>query len=346
MKNIVVSLMLIITMPILLAQSRVALHSGENVTIFGGGNAFIDAYNQAVDGDYIYLPGGSLNFPSVINKSLTIIGVGHYPEATTATNKTVLTGNLNVGENADGLSLEGIHLTGTLTFITNQMVDFVSIKRARIGNINYSGTGTTPCSSNIIRESIIDGNINTTNANSILITNNIIGGTIIGGVDLTISNNIMLYQQHVYQQFTSSLVSNNIHLWNNPSINYHLIYGNCVNNTFIKNVTRQNIVTANNTFIDNYSNIDLAGVFQSIPSGDFNYAQNYTLLPAAENTYPGNDNTQVGIYGGLFPYKTHAVPRNPSITAKIIASETNANGQLPVQVTVEAQTYQSKKRKS
>jgi hypothetical protein len=337
MKNLFLSILLFLLSSTAWTQSRVALHSGENITIFSGGNAFIEAYNEAVDGDYIYLPGGSLNFPATIDKSLTIIGVGHYPQATMATNKTVLTGNLNIGGNADGLYLEGFHLTGSLTFLTNQKADFVSMKRVRLGAVNYAGDATNPCSSNVIRESVIDGNIITNNANSILITNNIIAGSIVGGTDLTISNNMMLFDFYVYQNFTSSLVTNNIHLWNNPSSNYHLIYVNCVNNTFVKNITRQNIVYGANTFVDNYSNVDLATVFESVPTAVFSYDQNYAMLPAAQTTFTGNDTTQVGIFGGLFPYKTNAVPGNPSITSKTIASETNANGQLPVQVTVAAQ---------
>lgn len=336
MKNLFLSILLILVSSTAWMQSRIALHSGENITIFSGGNAFIEAYNQAVDGDYIYLPGGSLNFPGTIDKSLTIIGVGHYPQATLATNKTVLTGNLSIGGNADGLYLEGFHLTGTLTFLTNQKADFVSIKRIRLGAINYSGGGTTPCSSNVIRESVIDGNINTHNANGILISNTIIGGVIIGGTDLTITNNIFTFDYHIYQQFTNSLVSNNIHTGINQ-LNYPLIHATCVNNTFVKNVSRMNLIVPSNTFADNFNSVDIGTVFESLPPAVFGYTQNYALLPAAQTTFTGNDGTQVGLMGGLFPYKTHAVPRNPSIISKTIASETNANGQLPVQVTAAAQ---------
>ena len=70
----------------------------------------------------------------------------------------------------------------------------------------------------------------------------------------------------------------------------------------------------------------------------FKYDLNYELLPAAQTAFLGTDGTQIGIYGGVFPYKTNAVPTNPSITAKTIGSNTNSNGQLPVQVTVNAQS--------
>lgn len=122
-----------------------ALHSNGKVTIFGCGNPFIEAYNAAVDGNTIYLPGGNLLYPGTIDISLPIKGVSHYPVKTTATNKTELSGNLRIGGNADYLHLEGILLTGKLYFANNQKVDFVTLKRNRIYGISYSLNGTIPC---------------------------------------------------------------------------------------------------------------------------------------------------------------------------------------------------------
>jgi hypothetical protein len=45
----------------------------------------------------------------------------------------------------------------------------------------------------------------------------------------------------------------------------------------------------------------------------------------------------VGIYGGLFPYKEGAVPLNPHISLKNIAPQTDVNGDLNIQLKVNAQ---------
>lgn len=334
MKNLLINSILMLFCTVLMAQTRVALHSGNNVSIFGGNSAFIDAYNAAIDGDLIYLPGGNLNYPPTIDKSLTIIGVGHYPEATAATNKTVLTGNLNIGENADGLNLEGIHVTGQLGFLSNEKADFVSLRRNRFGSILYNGNGTNPCASNVISECVIDGNITASNADELLITNSIISGGINTGVALTISNNIFTYNNYVYSNLTNSIISNNIH-FKNSSIG--LTNSGTIGNTFLNNIFKTVLPSGSNTFINNYTDVDLLDVFESVPNVIFDYNQNYNLSPDAQTNYLGADGTQVGIYGGLFPYKLNAVPRNPSITSKNISSETNADGELPVQVMVEAQ---------
>jgi hypothetical protein len=334
MKKLILSLLMLLMATLLWAQYRVALHSNGNVTIFGGGNPFTEAYNAAVDGDTIYLPGGNLLFPGTIDKSLTIKGVGHYPVATTATNKTELSGNLTIGANADYLHIEGIHLTGTLNFATNAKVDFVTLKRNRFGNINYQGSGTTPCENNVISENIIDGTINAVNASYLFISNNLIEGVIANGTQLGVSNNIFLYSgSYLLQAVTNSNITNNIFLTNSTAV----FYSGAAGNNLTKNIFKITPTIGPNTVLDNYTNVDMTTVFETVPVDQFDYDRNYSLLSAAQSTYLGNEGTQVGIYGGTFPFKTHSVPTNPTITAKIIAPQTNDDGELTVQITVEAQ---------
>lgn len=342
MKKSILILALVGLSSLMSAQFRVALHSNGNVTIFGGGNPFTEAYNAAVAGDTIYLPGGNLLYPATIDKSLTIKGVGHFPVATSATNKTQLTGNLNIGGNADYLYLEGIHITGTLNFLNNQKADFVTVKRCRLGSIAYNGSGVTPCENNLISESIIDGIVNALNASSLMISNNIIGESIANGTQLGITNNIFTHPMtgapyFVIQYVTNSSITNNIfmHAHSNPGYFAYQSSG-C---SFTKNVFRLNPSAGSNTFNDNYINTDINTVFSNLPPLVFDYEHNYGLLPVAETNFLGTDGTQVGIFGGTFPFKLHSVPTNPSITAKTIGTQTNATGELPVQVTVQAQTH-------
>ena len=336
MKKSVLTFAMLLLTTFVIAQYRVALHSDGNVTIFGGGNPFTEAYNAAVAGDTIYLPGGNLLFPPTIDKSLTIKGVGHYPAATTATNRTVLNGNLSIGGNADYLHLEGINLTGNLTFATNQKADFVSLKRSRFNTVNYTGSGTTPCENNTISECIIDANINTQNASFLTAKNNIIGGNINYGTQLGFSNNVFLQTGYnLINYVTNSSFTNNIFLYNSYVDDF---LHNSNGNTITNNVFKISPIPEANTMSNNYLNIDLTTVFENIPTVPFNYDQNYGLLTSATTTFLGSEGTQVGIYGGTFPFKLNSVPTNPSITAKNIASQTDSNGQLPVQVTVKAQS--------
>jgi len=90
------------------AQKIVALHSATGVQFFSDDNPLQSAYAAAVDNDTIYLPGGSFAVPPKFEKKLRIIGAGHYPTATGATWKTILSGNINLSDEADGFYLEGI----------------------------------------------------------------------------------------------------------------------------------------------------------------------------------------------------------------------------------------------
>lgn len=334
MKKSIFTFCLLLMTSIMMAQYRVALHSGGNVSIFGGATAFADAYTAAVDGDIIYLPGGNLTYPGTIDKSLTIYGVGHYPAATTATDKTLLTGNLSIGENADNLHLEGIHLTGTLTFNTNAKVDDVVIKRCRLGAINYPGDRTTPSENNIILESVINTDVRVANTLNLIISNNIIGDEFFNGYNTGITNNVFLTQNyHYYFRDTD-----NCNVTNNIFVNSGYFINNCNNNSFSYNLFINSPGFGANTFTNNHVNVDMTTVFQTMPSTDFEYTNDYSLLPAAQSTYLGFDGVQAGIYGGNYPFKVNSVPTNPAITAKSVSPQTDNNGEINVQITAEAQS--------
>ena len=315
------------------AQQKVALNRNGTTQIYGGSDPFSDAYLAASAGDTIYLPGGNLPYPAVIDKSIVIIGAGHYPNATVATNRTVLNGNLSISENADNLHLEGIEITGTLSFNTNHKVDGVVVKRCKMNVIGYSGNGTTPCINNTIRECIINTNIDFSNAKSSLLSNNIIGGYIIHGIEIGISNNIFLYASYppTFNNIDNSSISNNIVVQHN--MNY--LHTACELSTFSNNTFVGVPPVVSNTFTDNHNIVPIAGLFANQTGNAFDYTHDYHLVNPT--TYLGLDGKQVGIYGGLFPFKESALPVNPNIVSKTIAPQTTAGGELNIQVQVKAQ---------
>jgi len=332
MRKNIFSLVFILLAIVVFAQQKVALNRNGTTEIYGGSNPFNDAYLAASSGDTIYLPGGNLPFPATIDKSVTIFGAGHYPNATVATNRTVLNGNLTINENADNLHLEGIELTGGLFFSNNHKVDGVVIKRCRINSITYSGGGTTPCVNNTIRECVINGHIDFSNAKSSLFSNNIIGSTINNGSELGISNNILLYNSyHNFNNVDNSSISNNIFF--QPEMSY--IHTACELSTFSNNTFIGTPPIGSNTFTNNNNNVPIAGLFANQTGNSFDYAHDYHLV--VPSTFIGTDGTQIGIYGGLFPFKESALPVNPNIVSKTIAPQTNASGELNIQLQVKAQ---------
>lgn len=324
---------------IVYSQQKVALHSNGSTTIFGGSDPFTAAYNASVSGDTLYLPGGTIPYPTTINKGLVIIGAGHYPDSTVATGKTVLTGNLTISEDADNLQLEGIELTGGISFTINHKVDSVVIRRCKFNNIYYYGTGITPCVNNNIIENVITGEAVFNNATSSMLSNNIINGQIANANNIGISNNILLFNSGctgnpscvTFNNVDNCYISNNIVFRNNAS----WVCSGCDLNTFANNIFAVVPSTGTNTWINNYYSIVLTSVFINQTGNVFNYAHNYHLVDPS--SYLGIDNTQVGIYGGLYPYKDGAMPQNPHIQIINNATTTDANGNLQIQIQVEAQ---------
>lgn len=323
------------------AQQKVILHSNGTTTVFGGAKPFTDAYNASETGDTIYLPGGSLVYPASIAKGLVIYGAGHYPDSTLATGKTVMNGDLSIGAGADNLHLEGIELTGILNFVENTRICHVVLRRCRLGSVvYYSYNSTSPCENNQFIQCVINGGINLDNAKLSTITNCIIGGQISNGVEMAILNNLILYNhtspsvtRYTINYLKNSMVSNNIFLRRGESV--YVQYG-CIGVVFSNNIFATNPnIGSNNSDENNYKNVDLNALLVNQSGQIFDYSHDYHLL--LSETYPGTDGTQVGIYGGTFPYKEGAVPSNPHISAKLIAPQTNNDGELQVKIDVIAQ---------
>ncbi len=321
----------------LFSQQKVALHSNGVTTIFGGANPFTDAYSAATNGDTLYLPGGNLPYPTAINKGLVIIGAGYHPDSTTTTMPTILSGDLTISQDADKLHLEGFLLTGSISFTTNHKVDSVVIKRCKFTSLTYNGNRTNASVKNEIIECVITGNIDFSNLKTSLMSNCIINGVIANGLDMGISNNLILYNiasalyyHGAFLNFDASFINNNIIFRTYPTVQYQSEL-----NTFTKNIFAVTPLVGSNSFIDNYNDVDFSTLLINQSGTTFDYAHDYHLQNPT--SYLGTDGTQVGIYGGMFPFKVGSVPVNPHFQFKNIAPATDVNGDLNIQIQVEAQ---------
>ena len=316
------------------AQSRVALHSAGQVTIFSGGSPFANAYNAAADGDTIYLSGGAFVAPTEINKSIIVFGAGHYPDSTAVTYQTSVGGNITIKEDADNLRLEGILFTGNIAFASNEKVDNVVISRCRInGTLIYNGTApyATPCLNHQIIQCVLIGDVTSYNLTGSTISNCILQSAIIGGNDLTISNNVFLRSNYypgsyiiaVFNGITGSTITNNV-LLGSGYVTYWQYY--CTACLYVNNLLPT-------PFADNYNTT--ANLMCVNTSNVFDYAHDFHLQDP--ETYIGTDGKEVGIYGGALGYKPGAVPSNPHFSSATVAPTTDGDGNLNVNIKVIAQ---------
>lgn len=330
----------------LFATSTLNAQAAQFAVVRPDGTTFIcptldSAYNKAVSGDYIYLPGGSFNLSNTINKSIHIIGAGADEDSSYVTGPTILN-NVTIVSGGSNGSIEGIKMNNALSFEGTQLIFNYTIKRCYLGggigflsntpteNINVtncflgasstggSGTfsffGTGSCNNSTFYNNVISSYVNATGVNNFFSNNLFTYAAQFSGVQLFNSSN---YQNNIFQPYMPINSSNSL-FYNNINLN---ISGG--SNTVYNSVAEP----ADSTFI-NPGTINQFGWFS------YNKNNNYRLRVSSLGKNSGTDGTDRGIYGGPFPWVDGSVPSNPHIYFKQVAPTTNANGQLPVQFKV------------
>lgn len=313
---------------------RVALHSANGVQHFKGSNSFVDAYNASNSGDTIYLSGGSFLSPDSIAKSLRIYGAGHYPDSSSATLITLINGNITLKTNSDNSIFEGIDLTGNINISTNDTINNILFQYVMIrGNLSMQTGATGSISDFHLIRSVIKGHLYLAKFQNTIVSNSILQAMVLQSTGTVFQNNIFLTNAYggMYNTYYAingdyNIINNNIFIKvSDPEI---AGTGNLINN---------NIFKQSPAFSNNYINVPSDSIFVSQSGYAFDYNHNYKLN--YPNIFLGNDGTEVGIYGGVFPYKDGALPSNPHIRRKNIAPQTNNNGELQIEIEVSAQDH-------
>ncbi len=313
-------------------QKRVALNHNGTTSIFGGTNPLTDAYNTATNGDTIYIPGGLFNIPT-IQKKICLIGTGYFTDSLTATGRSEING-ITIGSGATGTVITGLYINGNLYVDANNVIDSLFILRNLItGDFGYPGGNMNKPDSLKSKDVIVAenrvNNIGGENVNNIKVFNNIAVG-VIGVKNGWIRNNVLIgtWYGSLYQTFESLIENNYLRSGWNFAI---------PNNTFMNNVMNFDPTSdLTNTYLNNYYNQSPTSVFINYQNNNPANFQNDLHLqnPSA---YPANNTNEIGIYGGYYPFKENGLPLNPHISSKNIATQTDINGDLNIQIQVNAQ---------
>jgi hypothetical protein len=349
MKKITIALIFILALnsPALYAQIVVALHTEgdagqRTVSYYYQSDGFQKAYADASDGDTIYLPGGIFIPPSTIAKKLVIYGAGHYPAATTETGVTFINGDLRLSEGADNLYLEGLHVIGSIVTHTNNLsINHISVVRCFFtAGLTFIGDKTNPSNNISFIGCVFNGTgiYNFQNIKNAAVHNSIIRGRISNSEANLFSNNIFFFTSNNAYIFSSSdnnTIQNNIFLNSSDWYWVSASTGNKWYNNIIPALEPR--LGAGDTDVNNFKGTGFASVFINQNGGDFSYEDDYRL--AAPGSYAGTDNSQVGIYGGIFPYREAAVPLTPHISNVQISPRSDTEGNIRIDITVRAQEY-------
>ena len=319
-----------------LAQNQVAtLQHNDTITgVYYGQDAFSSAYNAAVSGDVITLSGGTFVGCNIL-KPITIHGAGCAYDSTTNVLPTVISGNIILyfyNCNTCSATIEGVNFIGTITlgggsssfsnyqhYYANNISFCKCFINSIVSHFNYERWNNRFV--NCIINSFSSGDFrNTYFINSVVKFTDYIHNDI--NACNSINNSIVL--------FDNGLSINNLIAYNSifVTVSDHTVSNNSFFNTIdiqtgetslFEGQTTQNVMVVNN-----YSD-----VFETF-DGTISNNNIYQLKSSIATSFLGQDGTEVGIYGGIMPYKTR--PSYMILKNCHVAGQTDENQKLNVEM--------------
>lgn len=324
-------IILLTALAVLLGVATTAAQQIAVVSENGETNVFTTfqaAIEGADPGSVIYLPGGGFPLPDSvkITKKLTIIGIGHKSDNGNVDGTTTISGNLFFNEGSSGSAVLGCYITGDVTIGDESvMANNILIKYC---NINCIYVNNNACLGTTVNQSYVRNRIQFNCANGI-ITNSIMPGirAIYNG---RIENNI--FTSASYEKVNGVWRTASFHDVNNTYIANNIFFQNafgynCNNNTIYRNMGVNQSIGDNPI---NLENVEWNDIFENYNGGAVSPTSNFHFKEAYSQY-----ESQVGVYANGVNFDKQMAPV-PYIVAKRIAEETDAAGQLKIQVRVKA----------
>lgn len=319
------------------AQSQIAtLSHGDDIKTFYGPSGFKSAMRAAEHGDIITLSSGRFE-ASNITTAVTLRGTG------------MVEHNDSTGFHAS------TYIQGSTTVsIADSIQDRLTIEGVRFGNFTYTGTLKNPiftkCNFYSIGYTSSHGTIQNATLINCRISNDF---DIYANSSATCINCVVRSPRTYSSNINTSFEFINCIITDIDTRSYGLDYStfkNCFLN-WEENSTTSTHYSLNSTCnisncyssfayaFDNSSNptnqlVNESEVFASYEGGKWSDSEKFILKEDAAAKYLGDDDTQMGIYGGNMPYEERI--SMPQITKCNVAGRSTADGKLSVDIQVEA----------
>ncbi len=297
-------------------------HEG-NVTTYNGTNAFSQAMSAAVDGDIITLSPGSFSAAD-ITKAVTIRGAGGGCDGgwneEAWNHATTINGGISI-RTSNAILVEDVYFNEKLYYDYGEIINSNSkFIRCRISDVTNSWSGK-----------IIDAQF----------INCYITGHVYckAGSNMNFTNCIVRYpynDENSYMDFLNCVIRGGN--YGNLSI-YNSNFKNCIYINYDSYHNYGSYLQSSNSashcvFIGPNDNFfkDVSPSISNTSATESFLLDDYQLNDAAKATYLGTDDTEIGIYGGIMPFKT--TPANPHISDMKVAQKTTESGNLKVEITV------------
>lgn len=308
---------------VLMAQRELAtLKHNESISIYYGPNAFISAYNAAVNGDVITLSDGSFNSPTgFMSKGITVRGNGACADTSRNSAGTYFYDQFYVSCYGDlQFSAEGIRF---IQFKTNGSNCNVKLKKCHVV-LAAGGFGGLQAENCVIYGSgrNLCGN---QYSHSNTYNNCILKGSYTPSYS-TCSNCIMIGEDggdnSQYYQYTNCIVIKD-------GTSNDVVLSSSVNNSILIGFT-----TSSNLFSSGNVAMSISDVFENWNGNTITTdLEAYVLKSSVSDTIVGFDGSEVGIFGGFMPFEKWT-PTYSVIKRCNVSNRTTADGKLSVDIEV------------
>lgn len=323
MKKFLLSLMALGCMTVAQGQTDVwtaTLQHGDEVTVFKMGNALVEAYNAAVDGDVITLSEGTFN-AITINKSITIYGAGYEDNEVTGTRLTKINGDVNIAyQNSDTISsihIEGCYFTGKIYVGGKNGWNYSFLTSLRIQNcwVNNDLCIYRPVGDVVLTNNVLNGVYGSTYALTSLLIQNC---CIYNQVNNFPALSPIIVDHCVINGFPSGAYyyTNDIFMPTNIISACLAAGSNARNCLFRFDYNTQLTIFAEDCYIAS------SGIFSDIEnSNEGTYVMNRTWALQQPEVWVGTDGTPIGPIGGLGWGTTPRIPVINSLELNVEGSQ-------------------------
>lgn len=337
------TLFLFLLLPLFVEAQSVILVQKDNDVLLH--SQLDSAMIEAPIGSTVYIPGGHFDVPNeglIIDKQLRIIGAGHYPDSTVATGRTVIDGNVFLITGADGGSIEGVYIDGNIevgkSSNNETNINGYIIKRSNINYLDLGYTEKVSLASNfLIKDCVIRNDVSGDNIRNTIFLNNHFYDRLayFDGNNVSFENNIFFYSTNS-SSYDLLVDVDEVTFKNNFFKSIYLFDGSS-NNDFYNNIFEASSLPNQRVLSNNILGQDFSSQFMNYSGSGFSYNDDYHLANGSLGKNAGQDGRDIGVYGGVNPYKEGAVPSNPHIQFSEIGTQTDVNGKLKVHFKVSAQ---------
>jgi hypothetical protein len=266
-----------------------------------------NACNNANAGDTIYVQGSPTDYGNFsIKKKLHIIGAGIKPYPNTSNSYSSKVGTISLDTVSYTSGASGTIIEGMTIGIINSFVGCknITLRRNYFYFLNYSTVNLYNITNLLVYNNMVFSyNFTISASTNVLIMNNIVGcGISNGSTTTTISNNVFVRNgAQAFGACDISTITNNIF--------YYSEVAGATNCTFSNNIgigISTNVLQGTNTGGGNIMG-DPKFVYK-YTGNSYNDLDNFHLQATSPGKNAGTDATDIGIYGGQYPFPVNSIP--------------------------------------